>query len=86
MTSGACDSEAAHQFALDHLIPLVEHKQNELVRELHVYEVCVRVCVCVCWQPTLRSKQSTSYSITKRASHRSGLRQCNAIDTEYFVS
>ena len=44
MTSGACDREAAHQFALDHLIPLVEHKQKELVRELHVYEVCVMLC------------------------------------------
>ena len=43
MSSGACDSEAAHQFALDHLVPLVEHKQKELVRELRVYEVQVWV-------------------------------------------
>ena len=48
MTSGACDREAAHQFALDHLIPLVEQKQKELARELHVFEVCVCVRACVC--------------------------------------
>ena len=47
MTSGACDREAAHQFALDHSIPLVEHKQKERVRELHVYEVCVMLCYVI---------------------------------------
>ena len=53
MSSGACDSEMAYQFALDHLVPLVEQKQKELSRELHVYEVCECVervsveCGCV---------------------------------------